>query len=382
MIILKLCFTFGEVYGLKVKESEINRIIMESHLNIQKGGEKLPDRINRNYKRKKRKFLSVEAYVNAILAGDRIILSRAITLIESNKAEHQVIAQQIINACLPHSGNAIRVGITGTPGVGKSTFIESLGQLITNLDSKLAVLAIDPTSQLSHGSILGDKTRMENLSNNPNAFIRPSSAGESLGGVARKTRETIVLCEAAGFEVIFVETVGVGQSEIAVHSMVDFFLLLLLPNAGDELQGIKRGVVEMADLIAINKADGENINKAKQSCRAYRNSLHLFPAKLSNWTATAVTCSALANNGIEEVWQKIRQYESFTKQNEYFQRNREQQAKYWLNETIGNELKRRFEQNESVKMKMKEVKENVLSGIITPFKGADILMNLFLNSNK
>lgn len=351
---------------------------MESHLNIQKGGDKLPETINYNFKRKKRKTLSVEEYVQAILKGDIIVLSQAITLVESNNAEHQKVAQQVVNACLPHSGKSIRVGVTGTPGVGKSTFVEAMGEHVTGLGKRLAVLAIDPTSQISHGSILGDKTRMEKLANNKNAFIRPSAAGESLGGVARKTRETITLCEAAGFDVIFVETVGVGQSEVAVHSMVDFFLLLLLPGAGDELQGIKRGVVEMADMIAINKADGDNLAKAKESRRAYRNGLHLFPAKNSGWTAQAMICSAVENTGISEIWQTISQYQQFTTKNDFFNKNRNAQAQYWLNETIQNELKQRFENHVLIKENLEKIKKQVQNGEITPFSGAEFLMNLFL----
>lgn len=351
---------------------------MKSHLNIQKGGKKMPDTINRKFKRKQRKQRSVEEYVKEILSGNRIVLSQAITLVESNNAQHQVIAQQIINACLPYSGKSVRVGITGTPGVGKSTFVEAMGEHITALGKQLAVLAIDPTSQLSHGSILGDKTRMQTLSNNKNAFIRPSSAGQSLGGVARKTRETIILCEAAGYDVIFVETVGVGQSEVAVHSMVDFFLLLLLPGAGDELQGIKRGVVEMADIIAINKADGDNLKKAKQSRNAYRNGLHMFPAKNSGWTAKAMVCSALTNTGISEIWTAINQYEQFTTKNNYFKNHRNEQAQYWLNESIQNELKNRFENHPAIKQHLDNIKQQVQNGTITPFSGAEFLMDLFL----
>lgn len=353
---------------------------MESHLYIQKGGDKLPETINHNFKRKKRKTLSVQDYVQAILKGDIIVLSQAITLVESNNAEHQKVAQQIVNACLPHSGKSIRVGVTGTPGVGKSTFVEAMGEYVTGLGKRLAVLAIDPSSQISHGSILGDKTRMETLANNKNAFIRPSAAGDSLGGVARKTRETITLCEAAGFDVIFVETVGVGQSEVAVHSMVDFFLLLLLPGAGDELQGIKRGVVEMADMIAINKADGNNLAKAKESRRAYSNGLHLFPAKNSGWTAQAMICSATENTGIVEIWQSISQYQQFTTKNDYFNKNRKAQAQYWLNETIQNVLKQRFENNILIKENLEKIKNKVQNGEITPFAGAEFLMNLFLEN--
>ncbi len=351
---------------------------MESHLNIQKGGDKLPETINQKFVRKKRQALSVEAYIRAILDGNRVVLSQAITLIESNNSEHQIIAQQIVNACLPYAGKSLRVGITGTPGVGKSTFVEVMGEHITRLGKRLAVLAIDPSSQISHGSILGDKTRMEALSNNPNAFIRPSAAGGSLGGVAQKTRETIILCEAAGYDVIFVETVGVGQSEVAVHSMVDFFLLLLLPGGGDELQGIKRGVVEMADMIAINKADGDNLAKAKQSRSAYRNGLHLFPPKNSGWVAQALVCSAIENTGIEAIWQRIVQYQQFTTKNEYFQRHRSEQAQYWLRETIQNELQQRFENHFLIKENLKNVQYQVENGTITPFSGAKFLMDLFL----
>ena len=238
---------------------------------------------------------SAERYAEKILEGDRVILSRAITLIESNRQSHQQLAQQIIEQCIPHSGKAIRIGITGSPGVGKSTFIEKLGKHILQQDRKLAVLAIDPSSQLSKGSILGDKTRMAELSADPNAYIRPSPAGQSLGGVGRCTRSTIILCEAAGFDTIFVETVGVGQSEIVVHSMVDFFLLLLLPGAGDELQGIKRGIVEMADLLAINKSDGDRLPLAKRSRQSYKNALHLFPPKESGWCLLSFFALHLAN---------------------------------------------------------------------------------------
>jgi LAO/AO transport system kinase len=351
---------------------------MKSNLNIQKGGTPMPSAINGHFVRKKRPELSVEEYVAAILSGDRVRLSQAITLVESNHAAHQKTAQTLVNACLPHAGRSIRIGITGTPGVGKSTFIEAMGEYVTGLGHRLAVLTIDPSSQISHGSILGDKTRMELLSNNPNAFIRPSAAGASLGGVAHKTRETIILCEAAGFDVIFVETVGVGQSEVTVHSMVDFFLLLLLPNAGDELQGIKRGVVEMADLIAINKADGENADKAKIARNAYRNGLHLFPPKSSGWTATAVTCSALANTGISEIWQHFQRFQQLTLRNGYFQKHRQAQAQHWLNDRIAQELRYRFEANAAVQTQLGTVRQQVLDGEITPSVGADLLLRLFL----
>ncbi|RMG80724.1 MAG: methylmalonyl Co-A mutase-associated GTPase MeaB, partial [Bacteroidetes bacterium] len=288
---------------------------------------------------KKRPQKSVGEYVEGILRGDLVLLSQAITLVESTKAEHQMLGTEIVEKCLPHTGQSIRIGITGAPGVGKSTFIESFGLHLINQSRKVAVLAIDPTSQVSKGSILGDKTRMAKLSAHPRAYVRPSPAGESLGGVARKTRETILLCEAAGFDAVLVETVGVGQSEIAVHSMVDFFLLLLLPGAGDELQGIKRGIVEMADLIAINKADGDNEKAAKIAQRAYRNALHLFPPKESGWAPKVLTCAGLTGLGIAEIWLQIIDYQSFTQKNNFFKKRRTQQLRQWLHDTLDDQLK-------------------------------------------
>jgi len=257
--------------------------------------------LNPNLKRllanKQRPQLPANIYVEAILRGDRVRLGQAITIIESTRVQDQQLAGQIIEQCLPHANKAIRIGITGAPGVGKSTFVESFGSFLLQQNKQLAVLAVDPSSRVSGGSILGDKTRMEQISTHPNAFIRPSPSGDSLGGVARKTREAMILCEAAGFDTILVETVGVGQSEFMVHSMVDCFLLLLLPGAGDELQGIKRGIVEMADMVLINKADGERIKLAQQTKRDYRNALHLFPPKQSKWIPKAVVCSALKQQG-------------------------------------------------------------------------------------
>jgi LAO/AO transport system kinase len=332
-----------------------------------------------NHKRKQP--LTLSAYVEGILAGNRVVLSQAITLIESTRADHRNLAEQIIEACLPHSGNSIRIGITGTPGVGKSTFIEAFGMYITDLSrnnreggNKVAVLAIDPSSQVTKGSILGDKTRMMHLSMNENAFIRPSPAGDSLGGVARKTRESIVLCEAAGFDTLIIETVGVGQSETAVHSMTDFFLLLLLPGAGDELQGIKRGIVEMADLVAVNKADGEREKMAKQAQVFYKNALHLLPQKPSNWTPQVVTCSALSKLGIADIWQLILDYQRFTKDNNFFNDNRKAQAAYWLHESIEAALKKQFYQDPSVKSHLIEIEKQISEGQITSFKGAEIIL--------
>jgi len=313
-----------------------------SALKVNDGVEQ-PPQVNPHIKkiRKSRQRLSLEEYTNGILNGDINILSRAITLIESKLPDDNLIAQEIIEKCLPYSGNSIRIGITGVPGVGKSTFIEALGLQIVN-NHKLAVLAVDPSSDRSGGSILGDKTRMEKLSASRNAFIRPSPSAGSLGGVARKTRETIILCEAAGYDVIFIETVGVGQSETAVHSMVDFFLLLMLAGAGDELQGIKRGIMEMADAIAITKADSSNIQKAEFAKVQYQNALHLFPPQKSGWTPKVLTCSALEGTGISEIWNLIQSYLKLVKTNNYFNENRRRQDMYWFYQTLENGLKDKF----------------------------------------
>lgn len=330
----------------------------------------------------KRKSLQAQEYITGILAQNRVILSQAITLIESTHPQHQTLAQEIIEACLPYSGNSIRIGITGVPGVGKSTFIEALGQNLSATGHKLAVLAIDPSSQISKGSILGDKTRMAKLSADPNVYIRPSAAGDSLGGVARKTRETLILCEAAGFDTLIIETVGVGQSEVAVHSMVDFFLLLLLPGAGDELQGIKRGIVEMADLIAVNKADGDNVSKAKRAAADYRGALHLFPPKTSQWTPQVVTCSALSGMGISEVWKLIEDFQRFAQESGYFQQQRQQQARYWLHESIQQLLQMQFYQHPGVANLLSEKEAEVLAQTQSPFHAADELVKVFLGLNK
>ena len=337
------------------------------------------DSINPYLQPTRRQTPSVSAYVDGILRGNRVVLSQAITLVESTRREHQVLAQQIIEACLPHAAKqkTVRIGITGTPGVGKSTFIEAFGTHITEGGKNIAVLAIDPSSQLSHGSILGDKTRMLHLSANPKAFIRPSPAGDSLGGVARKTRESIVLCEAAGFETIIVETVGVGQSETAVHSMTDFFLLLLLPGAGDDLQGIKRGIVEMADLVAVNKADGEREKLARQAQVFYKNALHLLPMKASQWTPQVLTCSALSKRGITDIWQLIIDYQSFTLDNNYFNEHRKAQSKYWLTESIESNLKKRFFEDPSVSAAFGGIEADVLNGKLSPFLAAEKLLALF-----
>lgn len=316
--------------------------------------------------------------VKSIMKGQRVALGRAITLIESTRPEHQELACQIIEKCLPHANQSIRIGITGSPGVGKSSFIEYLGAQLLKQGRKVAVLAVDPSSRMSKGSILGDKTRMEKLAISEKAFIRPSPSGQSLGGVARKTREAIVLCEAAGFDTILIETVGVGQSETAVHSMIDFFLLLLLPGAGDELQGIKRGIVEMADLIAVNKSDGERVALAESAKRAYRNALHLLPPKENGCLTKVVTCSAKTGEGIIEIWQLILDYQEVVKKNGFFEKRRKEQARYWLYETIEGNLKRLFFENEAVKEKFSKIEKSVLEGKMSSFQGAETLLKLFL----
>ncbi len=331
---------------------------------------------------KNRKVLPVEEYVQGILNGNIALLSKAVTLVESSRPEHQQIAQEIIVKCLPYSGNSIRIGITGVPGVGKSTFIEALGTYITGQGEKLAVLAIDPSSERSKGSILGDKTRMEELSVDKNAYIRPSPSAGSLGGVARKTRETIILCEAAGFNHIFIETVGVGQSETAVHSMSDFFLLLMLAGAGDELQGIKRGIMEMADLIAINKADGNNQEKAQLAKRQYKNALHLFPKKDSQWSPQVLTCSSLTKSGIEEVWKLIGAYRKQTVKNGYFTQKRNAQASFWMHETIQEQIKRSFYLHPLMKEKIREYEQRVINSELSSFAAAGELYTYYLNMDK
>lgn len=349
-------------------------------LNVNSGIDQ-PESVNNDsvqrFLQKKRKILKPEQYIEGILKGDITLLSKAVTLVESSKKEHQDVAQKIITQCLPKSGKSIRIGITGVPGVGKSTFIEALGGYITKNEGKLAVLAIDPSSERSKGSILGDKTRMEALSGDKNAYIRPSPSAGSLGGVARKTRETIILCEAAGFDHIFIETVGVGQSETAVHSMTDFFLLLMLAGAGDELQGIKRGIMEMADIIAINKADGQNIEKADIAKTQYRNAIHLFPKKESNWNPKVLTCSAYHNKGIEEIWAQIEEYKNQTSANGCFYSKRNDQAIYWMHETIEEQLRNSFYQHPEMKDKLKLMENYVKSEAMSSFVAAGELLNLY-----
>lgn len=319
---------------------------------------------------------SVKEFVTKILEGNITFLSRAITLVESTNPKHQQKANEILEQCLPYANNSVRIGITGVPGVGKSTFIEAFGKHLTSQGKKIAVLAVDPSSSINKGSILGDKTRMDELVTNINAYIRPSPSGTSLGGVAQKTRESIILCEAAGFDTIIIETVGVGQSETVVHSMVDFFLLLKLAGAGDELQGIKRGIIEMADAIVINKADGDNEKNAKIARIEFNRALHLYPLKESKWQPKVLTASALNNKGIEEINTMITNYISLTKENNYFEQRRNEQNKFWLLSTIEQQLKDNFYQNPKIKKALSKEIENLENGKTTPFNAAKKLLEL------
>ena len=319
---------------------------------------------------------SVNEFVTGVLNGNITFLSKAITLVESTNIKHQQKANEILNCCLPHANKSVRIGITGVPGVGKSTFIETFGKYLTAQGKKVAVLAVDPSSSVNKGAILGDKTRMEALVTDENAFIRPSPSGTSLGGVAQKTRESIILCEAAGFDTIIIETVGVGQSETVVHSMVDFFLLLKLAGAGDELQGIKRGIIEMADAIVINKADGDNKQNAKIAKVAFNRALHLYPLKESKWQPKVLTASALHNSGIEEINNMILTYIAITKENAYFNKKRNEQNKFWLLSTIEQQLKTNFYQNPKVKSALEEEIDNLENGKTTPFNAAKRLLDL------
>lgn len=350
-------------------------------LKILKGVEQ-PETLNMSaiskHKSGKLADITVQEYVDGILQGNRMLLSRAITLIESSLSRHHIIARQILDKCLPHSGNSIRIGITGIPGVGKSTFIEALGSLLMNEGKKVAVLAVDPSSSKSKGSILGDKTRMSKLSVEENAFIRPSPAAGTLGGVARKTRETILLCEAAGYDTILIETVGVGQSETTVHSMVDFFLVLMLPGTGDELQGIKRGIMELADMIVLNKSDDHPIEKICLAERIFQNALHFFPPNDSGWIPKVQHCSSVTLTGIKEIWDVITDYKQFTSSNGYFEQNRKDQAKFWLYETINNELLRSFSSDKRIHTRIKLMEQEVLLNKISPFIAAQELINIYL----
>lgn len=349
---------------------------------VNKGIEQ-PSSVNPYLKRKPRKRqLSAAEFVEGIVKGNVTVLSRAVTLVESMKPEHQVLAQEVIEKCLPYSGQSVRIGISGVPGAGKSTSIDVFGLHVLEKGGKLAVLAIDPSSERSKGSILGDKTRMERLSVHPDSFIRPSPSAGSLGGVARKTRETIILCEAAGFDKIFVETVGVGQSETAVHSMVDFFLLIQLAGTGDELQGIKRGIMEMADGIVINKADGDNLERAKLAATQFRNALHLFPMPESGWSPQVMTYSGFYNIGVKEVWDMVYKYIDFVKANGYFEYRRSEQSKFWMYESINEQLRTNFYQNSKIETLLREKEQQVLEGRLTSFVAAKNLLDTYFEELK
>ncbi len=322
---------------------------------------------------------STDELLNGIIKGDASALGQAITLIESQRKDHLEKANAIVQQCLSQKRDAIRIGITGVPGVGKSTFIETLGTQLITAGNRVAVLAVDPTSTQSKGSILGDKTRMEELVKNPNAFIRPSPSGETLGGVARKTRETIILCEAAGYNIVLIETVGVGQSETVVHGMVDFFLLLKLSGAGDELQGIKRGIVEMADALVVNKADGDNIKKAEAAAREFKRALHLYPPKENGWIPKVLTCSATENVGIDAIWDMIRDYIENNKISGDFLEKRRRQNKNWLYESIEQGLKSNFFQSDSMAPEIEKFAEKVMADTISPFHAAEQLIGMFKN---
>ncbi|MDE5730105.1 MAG: methylmalonyl Co-A mutase-associated GTPase MeaB [Alistipes sp.] len=348
----------------------------ESALNVTEGVENQPI-VNPYFVRRRKRTLTTDQYVAGILAGDITILSQAITLVESSNPDHYAQAQEIIERCLPHAGKSLRIGITGVPGAGKSTFIEAIGNMVTSLRHKLAVLAIDPSSERSGGSILGDKTRMESICTNPKVFIRPSPSAGSLGGVARKTRETIILCEAAGYDLIFIETVGVGQSETAVHSMVDMFLMLQISGAGDELQGIKRGIMEMADMMVITKADGENLHKAELARTQFQGALRLFPLPESGWRPRVYTCSSYTRTGLEEVWKGIEEYLDFIQANGHFVRNRNRQNKYWMYETINETLRNSFYHNPQIEALLEQTENDILSDRMSSFVAAKKLLDIY-----
>ena len=330
-----------------------------------------------------RQRLPAQSYTQGILAGDRLVLSRAITLVESRRPDDQAVAQEVLEAVLPHTGRSIRVGITGVPGVGKSTFIEGFGQYLANLGHRLAVLTIDPTSQRSGGSLLGDKTRMETLSMNAIFRIRPSPAGDSLGGVAHRTRETILLCEAAGFTIVLVETVGVGQSETVVHGMVDFFLLLMLAGAGDELQGMKRGIMELADALCITKADGDNRSAANRAQVEYRNALHLFPPTGTGWAPPVLTCSAVNQEGLTTIWQTIQEHQQLTTENGHWRRRRQEQQRTWFRSLLRQRLEGQFYAQPGMQQHIALMEEEVMSGKRLPTPAVDALLTMrFMTGNE
>lgn len=339
------------------------------------------DRLIAN-KKKHANLLNCEGLTNRILNGDKVALAETITLIESTIANQNQIGQAILKSCLPKTGRSIRIGITGVPGVGKSTFIESFGTYLARKGKKVAVMAIDPSSEVSKGSILGDKTRMNKLATHPNAFIRPTATSGSLGGVARKTRETILLCEAAGYEIILVETVGVGQSETEVHSMTDFFLLLMLAGAGDELQGIKRGIMEMADTILITKTDGKNIKTANLARAEYKNALHLFPANQNEWIPQVETVSSTENKGVDKVWDIIQSFEQLVISNGWKEKKRETQQVYWMNESVKDQLLSDFNQTDGIQNKIEAITADLTEGTITSYQAANEILAYYKNGKR
>jgi LAO/AO transport system kinase len=321
--------------------------------------------------------LSLEQYKKGIISGDRVILAKAITLVESSLPADQSLAGELLDALMPRTGSSIRLGITGVPGVGKSTFIEALGTQLTSENKKIAVLTVDPSSQLTHGSILGDKTRMDTLAKDPNAFIRPTASGKVLGGVAGRTREAMLLCEAAGYDIVIIETVGVGQSEVAVRNMVDFFLLLMLAGAGDELQGIKKGIIEMADALVITKADGENVKRATEAQADYQHALHLYPAKIPGWSTKVLTCSAYNNTGIGEVWKMIEKFRQHTTSSGYFDDMRQRQNIAWFREYFEQLLKLDYSSNGKLQTQIQKLEDDINGKKISVQKAAKALLEAY-----
>ena len=335
----------------------------------------MADGINQKYKYNPHQFLKAKEYISGIQNGDNNILSKAITLIESSNAEHRIIAKEVLTGISTPNKLSIRIGITGSPGVGKSTFIEAFGNMICDQGHKIAVLTIDPSSEKSGGSILGDKTRMELLLRNKRAFIRPTPSKGSLGGVAQHTKEAILLCEAAGYDIIIIETVGVGQSETAIHKMVDFFLLLMLAGAGDELQGIKRGIMELADSIAITKADKGNERSAKKAKVTFENALHLFPPYKNGWSPVTHICSSIEEIGILDIWKTIQEHRMKTMKSGWITENRSDQNIYWMHQKIKEQLKADFYDQPMLKKKLTKIEEQVKKGVLDPFTAANMILN-------